>query len=803
MKEYNFSEIEKKWQSIWEKEHRYEVSNHVDGKENCYVLIEFPYPSGKGLHTGHIRSYASMDAVARKKRLQGYNVLFPMGCDSFGLEAERTAIREHRLPQEIVERNIATFKSQLKMVGLSFDWSREISTADPNYFKWTQWLFLQFYKHGLAEKRTTTINWCPNCGVLANEEIEDGHCCQCHAETTQKPKPQWVLKMTEYADRLDKDLNQTNYMEHIKSGQRNWIGRSEGVQVKFQICGGGEFEIFTTCIETIYGITFMVLAPEHPLVAKFLDKVENRKEVEDYIAQARKKSDFERTEMVKTKTGCPLKGITCINPVNGKEVPLYIGDFVLAGYGTGAVMAVPAHDQRDYDYAKIQGLDLIQVIDGRDISEQAFEKHDYLGKSCKLINSAEFTGLTVEEAKEAITAKLEKEGIAKRVLNFRMRDWIFSRQRYWGEPIPMINCPKCGWVPVPEDQLPVTLPIVDSYEPTKDGESPLSVIDSWVNTTCPCCGGKAKRETDTMPGWAGSSWYFLRYCDPKNDKEFASQDALKAWLPVNLYNGGNEHTNRHLLYARFWVKFLYDIGLSPVSEPFMSRVSQGFILGSNGVKMSKSLGNVVDPRDVIKEYGADSLRLWESFIGDYFATCNWDDNGTKACNRFLNKVWNFGDILVDSEEPTKELEYIIHTTIKKVTEDIDNCKFNTAIAQLMTCVNEMQKFGKITKADYKTLLILLNPFAPHITEELWEVCNLSPSFKDAKWPSYDESKLVKSEVEIVVQVNSKIRSRLVVSCEASQEEVLEASLKALSIDKSSIIKVVYIQGRLINLIVKK
>lgn len=803
MKEYNFSEIEKKWQDIWEKEKRYEVANRVEGKENCYVLIEFPYPSGKGLHTGHIRSYASMDAVARKKRLQGYNVLFPMGCDSFGLEAERTAIRERKLPQEIVARNIATFKSQLKTVGLSFDWSREISTADPDYYKWTQWLFLQFYKHGLAEKRTTTINWCPNCGVLANEEIENGHCCQCGAETVQKPKAQWVLKMTEYADRLDKDLDQTNYMEHIKLGQKNWIGRSEGVQVKFQIVGGGEFEIFTTCIETIYGITFMVLAPEHPLVSTFLDKIKNREEVEKYIKEASKKSDFERTEMVKTKTGCPLDGITCINPVNGKEVPLFIGDFVLANYGTGAVMAVPAHDQRDYDYAKAHGIDMIQVIDGKSIDEKAFEKQEYLGVGCKLINSAEFSGMTVEDAKKAITAKLEAEGVAKKVLNFRMRDWIFSRQRYWGEPIPMIYCKECGWVPVPDKDLPVTLPIVDSYEPTKDGESPLSVIDEWVNVPCPCCGKPARRETDTMPGWAGSSWYFLRYCDPKNDKEFASMDALKAWLPVNLYNGGNEHTNRHLLYARFWVKFLYDIGLSPVSEPFMSRVSQGIILGSNGVKMSKSLGNVVDPRDVIKEYGADSLRLWEAFIGDYFATCSWDDNGTKACNKFLNKVWALQGVLTDDENMTKDLEYILHTTIKKVTEDIDNCKFNTAVAQLMTCVNEMQKVGKVSRDDYRTLLLLLNPFAPHITEELWNECSFTPKFENAVWPTYDESKLVKAEVEIVAQINSKIRGRLTIAQNATQDEVVAAACKQLGIDSSSIIKVIYIAGRLINFIVKK
>ena len=805
MKEYDFKEIEAKWQNVWEKEKRFEVANHVEGKKNYYVLIEFPYPSGKGLHTGHIRSYASMDAVARKKRLQGYNVLFPMGCDAFGLEAERTAIREQRLPQEIVARNIATFKSQLKTVGLSFDWSREISTCDPSYYKWTQWLFLQFYKHGLAEKRTTTINWCPNCGVLANEEIEDGKCCQCGAETVQKPKPQWVLKMTEYADRLDKDLDETDYMDHIKKGQRNWIGKSEGVQVKFKIVQGGEFEIFTTCIETIYGITFMVLAPESETVKNLLDKVENREEVEAYIAKTRKKSEFERTEMVKEKTGCPLKGLTCINPVNGKEVPLYIGDFVLAGYGTGAVMAVPAHDQRDYEYAVAHGIDMIEVIEGGNISEKAFEKYDYLGKGCRLLNSAEFTGLTVEEAKEAITAKLIKEGVAKKVLNFRMRDWIFSRQRYWGEPIPMIKCEKCGWVPVPEKDLPVTLPKVESYEPTDDGESPLSAIEEWLNVPCPKCGAPAKRETDTMPGWAGSSWYFMRYCDAKNDKEFASFDALKAWLPVNLYNGGNEHTNRHLLYARFWNKFFYDIGISPVNEPFMSRVSQGIILGSNGVKMSKSLGNVIDPREVIAEYGADSLRLWEAFIGDYFATCNWDDNGTKGCNKFLNRVWALQNILTEEEGISKEMEYVVHSTIKKVTEDIDNCKFNTAIAALMTAVNEMQKAGKISRGDFRTLIILLNPFAPHITEELWQICAFSPSFTDATWPIYDESKLVKDEVEIVIQVNSKIRARVNVSSSATEEEAVEIALSKpeLGVTRDKLIKAVYVKGRLLNLIVKK
>ena len=804
MKEYNHQEIEKKWQDIWEKEHRFEVKNHQPGKENAYVLIEFPYPSGKGLHVGHIRSYSALDAVARKKRMQGYNVLFPMGTDSFGLEAERTAIKEHKLPQEIVARNIATFKEQLKMVGLSVDWSREISTSDPSYYKWTQWLFLQFVKHGLAEKQETTVNFCPNCGVLANEEVENGKCVQCGAETSQKPKAQWVLKMTKYAERLADDLKDTNYMEHIKTSQINWIGKSEGTEVEFKIDGGGSFKIFTTCIETIFGITFMVLAPENQLVDELKPRIKNWGAVEEYRKQASKKSEFERTEMAKTKTGCLLEGVFAINPVNGKKVPVFISDFVLASYGTGAVMAVPTHDQRDYDFAKAKNIEMIEVISGGNISEKAYEKQEYLENDSVLINSGKFSGLKVSQAKKAIADYLIKEGIAKRKVNFKMRDWIFSRQRYWGEPIPMIHCDKCGWVPVPEKDLPVTLPIVDSYDITKDGESPLSKIDSFVNTTCPVCGGKAKRETDTMPGWAGSSWYFMRYCDPHNDKEFASLDALSAWLPVGLYNGGNEHTCRHLLYARFWNKFFYDIGISPVSEPFKNRISQGIVLGSNGVKMSKSLGNVVDPREVIKEYGADSIRVWEAFMGDYFETVNWSDDGVKAANRLINRIWNMQEFLTSGETFSNELNYAINYAIDKVTSDIDNVKFNTAISTIMSLTNEIYKNGKINKAEYKALITILSPFAPHVCEELYTICGFGESMKDAVWPTADKKALIKNEIKMPVQVAGKVRGKIMVPNGAKEDEVLKLALECEDVKKyangNKPKKVIYVPGRILNLI---
>lgn len=804
IRKYEPLKIEKKWQSIWEKEETYKVPNHADGKENEYILIEFPYPSGIGLHLGHCRSYTAIDAYARKERLCKKNVLFPFGTDAFGLEAERTAIREHKLPQEIVARNIKTFQSQVKELGLSFDWSRTINSCDEDYYKWTQWQFIQFFKKGLAEKQETTVNWCPNCGVLSNEEVEDGKCCQCHAETTQKAKQQWVLKMTEYGDRLADDLSKTEYLDHIKTSQLNWIGKSEGVEVDFEIKQGGKFSIFTTCIETIFGITFMVLAPESKVVDSLRDKIKNWKEVEEYRKQTAKKSEFDRTEMNKEKSGLKLEGISAINPANGKEVDVYIGDFVLANYGTGAVMAVPTHDQRDFEFAEKFGIPKIQVIDGADVSEKAFEKQDYLGKGCKLINSGEFSGLTVEEAKVKITEKLIEKGVARKKHNFKMRDWIFSRQRYWGEPIPMIYCEKCGWVPVPENELPITLPKVDSYEPTKDGESPLSAIPEFVNTVCPKCGAPAKRETDTMPGWAGSSWYFLRYCDPHNDKEFASMDALKAWLPVALYNGGNEHTTRHLLYARFWVKVLYDIGLVPVDEPFKKRISQGLILGTDGKKMSKSAGNGVDPRIMIDRYGADSLRVWMSFIGEYSESASWSEEGLKACNKLLSRIWNMQEMVTEKSEES-ELAFAVHSAIKKVTSDIDNTKFNTAISAIMILVNEIYRLGKVGREDYKNLILLISPFAPHVANELFEVMKFGTKIEDATWPVFDESKLVKNEIEIPVQINGKVRGVITVSVDAGEDEVLAAAKENKEISKyltGNIIKVIFVPKKILNIIVK-
>ena len=800
---YEPLKVEKKWQKYWEENSTYSVKDKVDGKENEYVLIEFPYPSGIGLHLGHCRSYTAIDAYARKERLCGKNVLFPFGTDAFGLEAERTAIREHKLPQEIVQRNINTFHSQLKELGLSFDWSRTINSCDPDYYKWTQWQFIQFFKKGLAEKQETTVNWCPNCGVLANEEVEDGTCCQCHSEVVQKSKAQWVLKMTEYGERLADDLSKTEYLDHIKLSQINWIGKSEGVEVDFKIVGGGSFSIFTTCIETIYGITFMVMAPESKIVDSLKDRITNWSKVEKYRKETAKKSEFDRTEMNKEKTGLKLEGIKAINPVNGKEVDIFIGDFVLANYGTGVVMAVPTHDQRDFEFAEKFGIEKIQVIDGADVSEKAFEKYDYLGKGCKLINSAEFTGLTVEEAKLAITDKLVKMGIARKKLNFKMRDWIFSRQRYWGEPIPMINCPHCGWVPEKEENLPIMLPKVDSYEPTKDGESPLSVISEFVNCKCPVCGADAKRETDTMPGWAGSSWYFLRYCDPHNDKEFASMESLKAWLPVTLYNGGNEHTTRHLLYARFWCKVLYDLGLIPVDEPFKKRISQGLILGADGKKMSKSAGNGIDPRIIVDRYGADSLRLWMSFIGEYSEKAVWSEDGVKACNKLLNRIWNLQEIVSGNGE-TKELRFITNQTIKKVSDDIDNTKFNTAISSIMIFVNEIYKVNKLTNDEYKKLVTIISPFAPHFASEVLSIMGYG-KLEDSTWPEVDTSALVLDEIELPVQVNGKVRGVINVSADASQDEIVEVAKNSEEISKylnGNIAKVIYVPKKILNIIVK-
>ncbi len=803
LKKYQPNKIEKKWQNYWEKNETYKVNNFEKGKENEYVLIEFPYPSGIGLHIGHCRSYTAIDAYARKKRLCGKNVLFPFGTDAFGLEAERTAIREHKLPQEIVARNIAVFQSQIKELGLSFDWSRTINSCDEDYYKWTQWQFIQFYNKGLAEKQETLVNWCPNCGVLANEEVEDGKCCQCHSETTQKTKAQWVLKMTKYGERLADDLVKTEYLDHIKSSQLNWIGKSDGVEVDFKIKQGGKFSIFTTCIETIFGITFMVLAPENKIVDTLKDKILNWEDVQKFRKEVAKKSEFDRTEMNKEKNGIILKGIQAINPANGREVDVYLGDFVLANYGTGAVMAVPTHDQRDFEFAEKFSIPKIQVIEGGDTETHAFEKQDYLGKECKLINSGEFSGMTVEQAKIAITEKLVKQNVARKKLNFKMRDWIFSRQRYWGEPIPMVYCEKCGWVAEKFENLPIVLPKVDSYEPTKDGESPLAAIKEFVNCKCPKCGGDAKRETDTMPGWAGSSWYFLRYCDPHNDKEFASQEALKAWLPVELYNGGNEHTTRHLLYARFWVKVLYDLGLVPVDEPFKKRISQGLILGSDGKKMSKSAGNGVDPRIMVDRYGADALRVWMSFIGEYSESASWSEDGLKACNKLLTRIWNLQDLVLGVGF-TSELAFQINSAIKKVGQDIDSYKFNTAVSAIMILVNEIYRVGKLTADEYKILVTLIAPFAPHLASELFEIMDFG-KLEEATWPKVDEEALNLNEVEIPVQINGKVRAVIKVSVDLSETEILEIAKQTPEVAKyltGSIVKTIFIPKKILNIIVK-
>lgn len=800
---YNPSEIEKKWQSFWEKNNTYSVQNHVDGKENKYVLIEFPYPSGIGLHLGHCRSYTAIDAFVRKQRLCGKNVLFPFGTDAFGLEAERTAIREKKRPQEIVKRNIETFKTQVKELGLSFDWTRTINSCDEDYYKWTQWQFIQFFKRGLAQKEETTVNFCQNCGVLANEEVEDGFCCQCHSPTTQKRKAQWVLKMTKYGERLADDLKKTEYLEHIKQSQLNWIGKSEGVEVDFLIEGGGKFSIFTTCVETIYGITNMVLAPEHKLVDELKDRIKNFEEVERYRREAAKKSEFDRTEMNKKKTGVKLEGIFAINPVNNKKVPVFIGDFVLSGYGTGAVMAVPAHDQRDFEFAERFNLEKIEVISGGDILQAAFEKKDYLNGDYRLVNSAEFSGLSVLDAKEKITQKLEKMGVGRRTLNFKMRDWIFSRQRYWGEPIPMIYCEDCGWQAVPESELPVKLPSVESYEPTKDGESPLSQIPEFVNCVCPRCGKKARRETDTMPGWAGSSWYFLRYCDPKNDREFAGMDALKAWLPVDLYNGGNEHTTRHLLYARFWYKVLYDMGLVPTDEPFKRRISQGLILGADGKKMSKSAGNGVDPRIMIEKYGADALRVWMSFIGEYSESASWSEDGLKACSKLLTRIWNLQE-LASGDGECEAIKFAINAAIKKVEEDIEAYKFNTAISAIMILVNEIYRANSLTRDDYKKLVLLIYPFAPHMASEIFEIMNFG-DVEQAEFPKYSEEALVLNTIDLPVQINGRVRAIISVDSGISQEELLKKIKENKDLEKhlcGEIVKVIYIPKKIINIIIK-
>ncbi len=800
-----FNEIEKKWQEYWDKNKTFEVKNGGE-KEPYYILVEFPYPSGAGLHVGHVRSYTAQDAIARMKRLQGYNVLYPMGWDAFGAPAEQYAIKNHIHPKDAVRENIKTFKGQMKDLGFSFDWSREFSTTDPEYYKWTQWQFLQFYKHGMAYKEKVPVNWCPTCKtVLSNEDAAGGVCERCGSSVEQKEKSQWMLKMASYAEDLLKGLDDTNFAERVKLGQINWIGKSTGVEMDVKIVGGGTFSIFTTCIETVYGITFFVIAPDGKLIKELMPRVENKEEVEAYIKETAKKSNMDRTELNKGKSGVEVKGLKAINPVNGKEVPIFLGDFVLGDYGTGAVMAVPTHDQRDFEYAKEHNIEMIQVIDGKDVSEKAFEKQDYLGKGCKLINSEEFTGLVVEEAKEAITDKLIKQGIARKVNNYKMRDWIFSRQRFWGEPIPMIYCEHCGWVPMNEEDLPLLLPDVAEYEPTDTGESPLAKITDWVNTTCPKCGSPAKRETDTMPNWAGSSWYFLRFMDAHNDKEFASMDAMKYWNKVDWYNGGMEHTARHLLYARFWVQFLYNIGLVPNKEMIWTRVSHGMVLGSNNEKMSKSKGNVINPDDIVKEYGADTLRVYEMFMGDYTQDAPWSTDSLRGCKRFIDKVIRLKEKVTEEEEYSKDLESLIHKTIKKVSNDLVTLSYNTAVSALMILANAYDEKESITKKDYKVLLTLLNPIAPHITEELNEELGYTPICKD-KWPKYEEAKTIDNEKTIGVQVNGKVRSTITISTDEEEASIKEKALKDENVQRhiegKEIVKIIVIKTKIVNIVVK-
>ena len=801
--EYNFKNIEKKWQKYWDENHTFEVKN--EGANPYYILVEFPYPSGAGLHVGHVRSYTAQDAMARMKRMQGYNVLYPMGFDAFGAPAEEYAIKNHVHPKEATKINIDHFREQMKSLGMSFDWSREFSTTDPEYYKWTQWQFLQFYKHGMAYKDTVPVNWCPKCkSVLSNEDAAGGVCERCGTNVVQKEKSQWMLRMSDYAEDLLTGLEDTHFAEKVKLGQINWIGKSTGVEMDINIVGGGKFSIFTTCIETVYGITFFVIAPDGKLIKELLPRVENKEEALAYINETAKKSAMDRTELNKGKTGCILKGIKAINPVNGREVPVFLGDFVLGSYGTGAVMAVPSHDQRDFEYAVAHNLEMIQVIDGADVSEHAFEKQDYLGERCKLINSEEFTGLTVEDAKEAITKKLENEGIARRVNNYKMRDWIFSRQRFWGEPIPMINCPKCGWVPMNESDLPLVLPDVAEYEPTDDGESPLAKITTWVNTKCPKCGGDATRETDTMPQWAGSSWYFLRFMDAHNTHEFASMDAMKYWGKVNWYNGGMEHTARHLLYARFWVQMLYNFGYVPNKEMIDVRVSHGMILGSDNQKMSKSKGNVINPDDIVNEYGADTLRTYEMFMGDYQMDAPWNTDSLKGCKRFIDRVIKLGEKLNDKTGYSNEV--LINKTIDKVSNDLVTLKYNTAVSALMILLNELDSYESITKDEYRLLLTLLNPIAPHITEELNEYYALGDTICKSSWPVADKSKLVENETTIGVQVNGKVRGTITVSADETEDEIKEKALNEENVKKhiegKEIVKVIVIKGRIVNIVVK-
>lgn len=800
---YNHKPIEGKWQKIWEDKGVFHAEDNSE-KEKFYALIEFPYPSGQGLHVGHPRPYTALDTVARKRRLQGYNVLYPIGWDAFGLPTENYAIKNHIHPEIVTKQNIARFKKQIQSLGISFDWSREINTTDPDYYKWTQWIFIQLFKHGLAYKKEMNVNWCTSCKcVLANEEVVNGVCERCGSEVVHKVKSQWMLKITAYADRLINDLDLVNYPERVKAQQKNWIGRSTGAEVDFKTTTGDTLTIYTTRADTLYGATYMVISPEHPLIEKWADKLSNIDAIREYQAAAARKSDFERTEVAKDKTGVLVEGVKAINPVNNKEIPIFISDYVLVSYGTGAIMAVPAHDTRDWEFAKKFDLPIIEVVKGGNVQEEAYT-------DCAtgiMVNSGMLDGLTVDEAKKKIISWLESEGKGHSKVNYKLRDWVFSRQRYWGEPIPIVHCDKCGYVPIDESELPLRLPMVESYEPTDNGESPLAKMTDWLETTCPCCGGKAMRETDTMPQWAGSSWYFLRYMDPHNDKALASKEAIKYWSPVDWYNGGMEHTTLHLLYSRFWHKFLYDIGVVNTPEPYAKRTSHGMILGENGEKMSKSRGNVVNPDEIVDEYGADTLRLYEMFIGDFEKAAPWSQSSIRGCRRFIERYYNLQTILNDADGIRPELESSFHKTIKKVGDDIENIKFNTAIATLMALINDITATGAITKEELRIFTILLNPFAPHVTEEVFEMCKLGDGIvAEQKWPEYDEAKCKDETIEIVVQVNGKIKTKLNIPVESEKNAVLDMAKAdanvAKAIENMNIIKEIYVPNKLVNLVVK-
>ena len=801
---YNHKVVEKKWQKVWDDEKAFAATNDYS-KPKYYALVEFPYPSGQGLHVGHPRPYTALDIVARKRRMQGYNVLYPMGWDAFGLPTENYAIKNKIHPKIVTENNVKHFKDQLHSLGYSFDWDREINTTDPKYYKWTQWIFLKLFKAGLAYKKEMPINWCTSCKVgLANEEVVNGVCERCGAPVVRKVKSEWMLKITDYADKLIEGLNDVDYIERVKVSQKNWIGRSTGAEVDFQIKDTEDkLRIYTTRCDTLFGVTYMVVSPEHPYLDKYKDQIKNWEEIVAYREQASRKSDFERAELAKDKTGVAIDGLTAINPVNGKEVPIWVSDYVLMSYGTGAIMAVPAHDERDWEFAKKFHLPIIQVVakngEEVDVNEAAFTDV----ATGVLTNSDFLNGLEVKDAKEKMIKFLEEKGIGQAKTNYKLRDWVFSRQRYWGEPIPIVHCDKCGYVPIDESELPLLLPEVESYMPTDNGESPLAAMTDWVNTTCPCCGGPAKRETDTMPQWAGSSWYFLRYTDPHNDKALASPEALKYWLPVDWYNGGMEHTTLHLLYSRFWHKFLYDQGVVPTPEPYQKRTSHGMILGENGEKMSKSRGNVVNPDDIVQEYGADTLRTYEMFIGAFDLAASWSEDGVKGCRRFLDRVWKLQDLMTEEEGYSKDLETKMHQTIKKVSNDFENLKYNTAIAAMMTLLNDFYKKGSITRGELKTLIILLNPVAPHITEEMWQIIGCEGRVYQQTWPEFDEAKTVESSVEIAVQINGKVKGTLGIQKDDPKDQVI-AKAKEVIADKltGNIVKEIYVPGRLVNIVMK-